>query len=342
MKCTDYYYNMLSGDEKRIYYDILSGLSEVKAAFSVEKADERTIGKVFSFVRLDHPEIFYAPRYRYRFYDHADTLEILPEYMFKPSKLKTHIEAVESRGGKLAARLKAGSDTDTAKNIHDFILENVTYDRLKKAYSHEVIGPLTTGVGVCEGIAKTVKYLCDRIGIWCIVALSENNPEKGIKYRHAWNILKIEGKYYHLDATFDNTLSKDGLNRYDYFNIADSDVFRDHESPVYPLPSCTDGKSGYYAMNRLVFTKEENLRKRIRQSAKKGKTFIFQWRGGYVGKKTEQDIYEIIKGEAAEVSRGFHVSLNRGQAVFKVEFSDRYDDEMTAETVNEAEDIQQA
>ena len=26
---------------------------------------------------------------------------------------------------------------------------------------------------------------------------------------HAWNVIRIDGKYYHLDATFDNTLSKD-------------------------------------------------------------------------------------------------------------------------------------
>ena len=40
------------------------------------------------------------------------------------------------------------------------------------------------------------------------VAISEANPEKGIKYRHAWNVVRVNGKYYHLDATFDNSLGK--------------------------------------------------------------------------------------------------------------------------------------
>ena len=65
------------------------------------------------------------------------------------------------------------------------------YDKLKKPYSHEIIGPLGHGVGVCEGIAKSVKVLCDALGIWCIIVISEANPEKKIKYRHAWNIVKI-------------------------------------------------------------------------------------------------------------------------------------------------------
>lgn len=92
------------------------------------------------------------------------------------------------------------------KYIHDFICENITYDKLKKPYSHEIIGPLGQGVGVCEGIAKSVKVLCDALGVWCVIAICGNNPEKGIKYRHTWNIVRIGGQYYHLDATFDNTL----------------------------------------------------------------------------------------------------------------------------------------
>ena len=51
-------------------------------------------------------------------------------------------------------------------------------------------------------------------------AICGNNPEKGIKYRHTWNIVKINGTYYHLDATFDNTLGKHSFGakeiRYDY------------------------------------------------------------------------------------------------------------------------------
>lgn len=59
--------------------------------------------------------------------------------------------------------------------IHDFIVENVRYDKLEKPYSHEVIGPLTNGVGVCEGMAKTVKLLCDGLGLPCMIAVSDRD-----------------------------------------------------------------------------------------------------------------------------------------------------------------------
>ncbi|MFR4782200.1 MAG: hypothetical protein ACLUAR_04510 [Pilosibacter sp.] len=44
-----------------------------------------------------------------------------------------------------------------------------------------------------RAIAKSVKVLCDALGIWCMIALCGNNPEKGIKYRHTWNIVRIGG-----------------------------------------------------------------------------------------------------------------------------------------------------
>ena len=100
-------------------------------------------------------------------------------------------------------------------------------------------------MGVCEGIAKSVKVLCDALGIWCIIVISEANPEKKIKYRHAWNIVKIGKTYYHLDATFDLSLSKT-LTRHDYFNLSDDAIFRDHEPIMTDYVPCTDGSHFYY------------------------------------------------------------------------------------------------
>lgn len=85
---------------------------------------------------------------------------------------------MESRISKLARPAVDLPEWEKELYIHDFICSSVRYDKLKKAYSHEIIGPLGQGVGVCEGIAKTVKALCDALGIWCMIAISEANPEK--------------------------------------------------------------------------------------------------------------------------------------------------------------------
>lgn len=191
------------------------------------------------------------------------------------------------------------------------------YDKLKKEYSHEIIGALGNGVAVCEGIAKAVKCLCDELGIWCIIALSENNPDKGIKYRHAWNVMKIDGKYYHFDATFDNTLSKDDVIRYDYVNLSDKQIFRDHEPVIWKVPACDDNDHFYYKEKKISWTTMDEVRNRTKQAVKKGKVLLFHWRGGYLTREILQKLLVIFDEEAKAKDKHSYVSVNCPEPVFE-------------------------
>ena len=225
-----------------------------------------------------------------------------------------------------------------------FICENIRYDKLKKPYSHEIIGPLGHGVGVCEGIAKSVKVLCDALGVWCIIAICGNNPEKGIKYRHTWNIIRINGQYYHLDATFDNTLGKneDGSTsiRYDYFNLDDKNIFRDHEPLIAPAPPCPDGNHFYYREKKLSFTKLEDVYKRALQAAKKGREFTFHWRGGYLTREVLADLVDQIQAAGKTRDKKAIITLNWPQAVLRFHFAEQQaEGKVFIEEVNEGEKL---
>ena len=242
MACESYYYNQLNKAQQAAYHAMKNGLQALASSFQVPLLEGRELSDIYFMLRLDCPEIFYTVKFKYRYYPDSGNAEILPEYLFDKNKIRAHQKAMKSRVEKLARPALKFSETEKEQYIHDFICQNVRYDKLKKPYSHEIIGPLGQSVGVCEGIAKSVKILCDALGIWCIVALSEANPEKGIKYRHAWNVVRIGGKYYHLDATFDNTLGGGERLRYDYFNLSDKQIFRDHERLVWKNPSCEDSE----------------------------------------------------------------------------------------------------
>ena len=244
----------------------------------------------------------------------------LPEYLFEKGKIREHQKAMKARVEKLARAAQNLSEWEKEKYVHDFICENVHYDKLKKPYSHEIIGPLGQGVGVCEGIAKSVKVLCDALGVWCVIALCGNCPEKGIKYRHTWNIVKIGGQYYHLDATFDNTLGAGAQIRYDYFNLCDKSVFRDHQPLIAPAPECTDAQHFYYREKKLSFTKVEDVYKRALQTAKKGKTFTFHWRGGYLTREVLGELLEQISAAGRERGKSARVSVNWQQAVLRFDY----------------------
>lgn len=335
-----FYYEKLTKQHQKAYHAMKTGLELLAPSFSVPRLDGKELADIYFMLRLDCPEIFYTVQFRYRYYPDSEYVEMIPEYLFNKNKILDHRKAMEARVKKLARQAEKLSEKEKEQFVHDFICENVRYDKLKKAYSHEIIGPLGQGVGVCEGIAKAVKILCDALGIWCMIAVSEANPEKNIKYRHAWNIVRIGGKYYHLDVTFDNSLSSEHGIRYDYFNLSDAQIFRDHEPVIWHVPACEDGDHTYYREKKVSFTKYEEVQKRAAQAAKKGKTLTFHWRGGYLTKEVLNELIRMIQEEAQKKGKYACMSLNWPQAVIQLSFKEHLpQQQIIMEEANEGETI---
>lgn len=333
-----YYYSHMNKQQQAVYHAMKTGIQSLAPSFPCPRMEGKELTDVFLKLRLDCPEIFFVSGFHFRYYPDSANVELLPEYLFDKNKIKDHQKAMKARVEKLVRPAVTMAELEKEQYVHDFICQNVRYDKLKKSYSHEILGPLGQGVGVCEGIAKTVKILCDQLGIWCIVVISEANPEKNIKYRHAWNIVKIGGAYYHLDATFDNTLSHMGPVRYDYFNLDDGKVFRDHEPVIWKVPACTVSDGFYYRVKKLSFTKMEEVEKRALQAAKKGKELIFHWRGGALNRETAAQMLEAFKEAGEKKGKYPRAAINWPQAVLLVEYlSELPAEELVTEEANEGE-----
>ena len=333
-----YYYSHMNKQQQAVYHAMKTGIQSLAPSFPCPRMEGKELTDVFLKLRLDCPEIFFVSGFHFRYYPDSANVELSPEYLFDKNKIKDHQKAMKARVEKLVRPAVAMAELEKEQYVHDFICQNVRYDKLKKSYSHEILGPLGQGVGVCEGIAKTVKILCDQLGIWCIVVISEANPEKNIKYRHAWNIVKIGGAYYHLDATFDNTLSHMGPVRYDYFNLDDGKVFRDHELVIWKVPACTVSDGFYYRVKKLSFTKMEEVEKRALQAAKKGKELIFHWRGGALNRETAAQMLKAFKEAGEKKGKYPRAAINWPQAVLLVEYlSELPAEELVTEEANEGE-----
>lgn len=333
-----YYYNHMNKQQQAVYHAMKTGIQSLAPSFPCPRMEGKELTDVFLKLRLDCPEIFFVSGFHFRYYPDSANVELSPEYLFDKNKIKDHQKAMKARVEKLVRPAVTMAELEKEQYVHDFICQNVRYDKLKKSYSHEILGPLGQGVGVCEGIAKTVKILYDQLGIWCIVVISEANPEKNIKYRHAWNIVKIGGAYYHLDATFDNTLSHMGPVRYDYFNLDDGKVFRDHEPVIWKVPACTVSDGFYYRVKKLSFTKMEEVEKRALQAAKKGKELIFHWRGGALNRETAAQMLKAFKEAGEKKGKYPRAAINWPQAVLLVEYlSELPVEELVTEEANEGE-----
>lgn len=317
-----HYFNQLNKEQKKAYYAIKEGLLHMEESFMVPRLSAKELSDIYFMIRLDDPKIFYTVTFKYKFYDDSAYVELVPEYLYTKDKIREHRQAMEARIAKLARQASDLDELGKELYIHDFIVNSVRYDKLKKEYSHEIIGALGNGVAVCEGMAKAVKVLCDQLGIWCIIAVSHANQDKGIKYNHAWNVIRIAGKYYHMDATFDNTLSRDDVNRYDYLNLSDKQIFRDHEPLMWPVPACEDGDHFYYKEKKISWTTLTEVQNRAKQAVKKGKVLLFHWRGGYLTKDVLRQLLDIFDQEARPRNKKVRCSVNWAQAVLRVIFTD--------------------
>lgn len=293
--------------QQAAYHSILSGVKNLADEFQIPALEGEELYNVFFQMRLDHPEIFWVSSYKYRYYKDSPNLIFIPEYLFDKKKICEHQKAMTARVEKLIRPAQKLSEWEKEKYVHDFICENIRYDKLKKSYSHEIIGPLGQGVGVCEGIAKAVKVLLDALGVWCVIAICGNNPETS----------EI---------------------RYDYFNLDDSQIFRDHEPLIAPAPHCGDHEHFYYKEKKLSFTKKEDVYKRSLQAAKKGRILIFHWRGGYLTKEVLKELLELIRKAGDEKDKTAMVSINWPQAVIRVQYTDmQVQESVTIEEANEGE-----
>lgn len=147
---------------------------------------------------------------------------------------------------------------------HDWLAGRLRYADGNRAYAHEAPGPLVYGVGVCEGAAKALKFLCDRCGVRCGVVVGEalgDGDEKGGP--HAWNVVEVEGAgrepvWANVDVTFDATISH-GAVRHDYLCLSDAALAKTHRRDAgEPLPVC-EGVPGYYARLGLVASSASRL-----------------------------------------------------------------------------------
>ena len=113
------------------------------------------------------------------------------------------------------------TDYQKVKAIYDYICSNVTYDHDNlndESYSlkYTAYAALINKTAVCQGYASLFYRLALDAGVDTRVISGEAGGP------HAWNIVKLNGKYYNLDSTWDA-----GRSTYAYF-LKNTNDFDDH------------------------------------------------------------------------------------------------------------------
>ena len=63
-----YYYQKMNKTQQAAYHAMLQGVTELSDSFQLPRISAEELYDVFFRLRLDHPEIFWLVRYRYKYY----------------------------------------------------------------------------------------------------------------------------------------------------------------------------------------------------------------------------------------------------------------------------------
>lgn len=165
---------------------------------------------------------------------------------------KDIVKLVNDKVTKIIAEITEPGMTDYEKvlAVNRYLIDNVEYDNTLKS---NVFDAFVTGKSVCEGFAHAAGLILSRMGIEnkYVVGYAGVNGYGDIdEYEiynyssnaHAWNMVKLDGKYYHLDTTF-NAASLNGEksnhNAYSYFLLSDEQIMSDHIWRKSLYPKCS-------------------------------------------------------------------------------------------------------
>ena len=116
------------------------------------------------------------------------------------------------------------SDLEKALVLHDYIALNTEYDYqgyLNGNLPNSVFtieGTLVEGKAVCQGYALAYQYLLNKVGI-------ESKYVASSAMNHGWNLVKIFGRWYHVDVTWDDPVwDQLGRVKHQYFLLSDAGI----------------------------------------------------------------------------------------------------------------------
>lgn len=125
------------------------------------------------------------------------------------------------------------SDIQKVIYIYDKLRNNIMYDpKYERKYSSEIrsLRGLMSRETVCAGYAMIFKECMDRLGITCdyVEGYIHANKEGG----HAWNIIKLNGKFYPIDLTWDNENFRRGHHNSFEWLTKSPEEFAENHRPV--------------------------------------------------------------------------------------------------------------
>lgn len=228
-----------------------------------KKLTVEQIKKVIYAIQNDNPELFWiSSQFSYSYPNNLNTTLHLYSFFSKEQK-QIEEKKLNKKIEEIISKVPANANEyEKELFLHDYIIDNCKYKNIKGNQDiFTAHGCLVNNTAVCEGYSKAMQILLSYVGIDCRTVVGSRKSES-----HMWNIVKINGNWYHLDVTWDGG---NNLQRHNYFNVTDEIIRKDHtisnisnKNELWPsnqrlnfsLPVCNCLKENYYEKNAILFS----------------------------------------------------------------------------------------
>lgn len=276
-----YYFGSLGNKEKQAYNDILEKIETMPPTIEIPSLSQEELNRVFEALLYDNPYLFFLGRTctvtakGLKTYFNAS-------YVMSAGEYKQKKETLVRKADEILGKNSATDQFNTELFIHDYIIDNCSYSYSGAENESNAYGALIENVAACEGYSKATKLLLDLAEIEsCLLSGKARNLQDRFE-SHMWNIVNINGDYYHLDVTWDDpvTLGKEEESDpiYTYFNITDKEIQQTHNDFILTYP-CTASAENYFVKKGLFFydyneSVEINITKKIIDAVNDGRSVL--------------------------------------------------------------------
>lgn len=293
-----YIFPCLSPEEQTVYVEILNSLLAYETETELSTTDSAVIAKAFKCVMLEHPEIFFVDGYKYTEYTSNSTVEKIVfsgKYLYEKEEILTRKSKIEEAAARILADVPDTMDEYyKVKYIYDTLVTQTEYD-IQAVDNQNICSVFLNGKSVCQGYAKAIQYLLQKIDIESMLVMGTVTGGDG----HAWNLVSVNGKWYYLDATWGDAFyyfsgeneavsSEIAMINYDYFCVTTEQIMQTHSVDMpMELPVCSSIEDNYYVREGLYFTSfdEPGIRKAFHKALENGQNAV-------TIKCSEQSVYE--------------------------------------------------
>lgn len=289
-----YLYDRLQENEKTLYDRMCGAFDRMEEYVEIGdlQVSEETLWKIRRILDMEHPEIFWVEiGYRYEVCGNI-VQGFKPIYrMTMEERQKRHREILQREASFLTGIRFTSSPYEKALRLYENMPRLITYDRdatvgqraedRKKKLDDcsTIYGAIVLGRAVCGGYAKAFQYILKKLGVESLNIKGEI-LQGG---RHAWNLLKLDDNWCHVDVTWGDGLKSftEGYISYAWFGLPDYSVLRSRMPDDYEmLPRCVgNGCSYFIKKGRYLFMwNPEVLEKMLHAALEEKKCAKMQFR----------------------------------------------------------------